>query len=148
MPTRSLPPSPPRVSTRGFTLLEIMLVVMIIALLLGAAIKFMAPNLEIVKGQRVQGDLQAITTQLRLYEALNGSLPTTEQGLQALVTQPQTEPKPATWRRLMDEVPKDPWQQEYVYVQPGKHNPQSFDLYSKGADHKADTPDDMGNWKQ
>ena len=55
-------------------------------------------------------------------------------------------PKPARWRQIMDALPKDPWQQDYVYVYPGKHNPKSYDLFSKGPDHQADTADDIGNW--
>ena len=136
-----------RVLQDAFTLLEIMLVVIIISLLLGAAVKYMAPALGVTKDVVVDGDLQNIGSQLRLYEALTGSLPTTEQGLMALVVQPQSEPKPARWQKLLDQVPKDPWQQEYVYVCPGKHNPQSYDLYSKGPDHIAETADDHGNWK-
>ena len=144
----SLPPTrQSRLRQRGFTLLEIMLVVIIIALLLGAAVKFMGGNVDVARQVVVQSDLQNIGSQLRLYEALTGSMPTTEQGLQALVTQPQSEPKPARWQRLLDQVPKDPWQQEYIYVYPGKHNPQGYDLYSKGSDHIADTADDLGNWK-
>ncbi len=133
---------------QAFTLLEIMLVVIIIALLLGAAVKYMGGSVGVAKQVVVDGDLQNIGSQLRLYEALTGSLPTTDQGLMALVNQPQTDPKPARWQRLLDQVPKDPWQQEYIYVFPGKRNPQSYDLYSKGPDHIADTADDLGNWKQ
>lgn len=134
-------------SKAAFTLLEIMLVVIIIALLLGAAVKYMGGSVGVAKQVVVEGDLQNIGSQLRLYEALTGSLPSTEQGLMALVTQPQSDPKPARWQKLLDQVPKDPWQQDYVYVYPGKHNPQSYDLFSKGADHIADTADDLGNWK-
>lgn len=125
-----------------------MLVVTIIILLLGTAVKFLLPNLVIGQETRVQADLSAMKTALTTYQGLNGFLPSTDQGLQALVTSPQSEPKPATWRKLMDEVPKDAWGQEYVYVQPGRHNPDSYDLYSKGPDRSADTADDIGNWKK
>ena len=133
---------------RGFTLLEIMLVVTIIILLLGAGVKFLLPNLVVGQETRVQADLMALRTSLSTYQGLNGFLPTTEQGLGALVTSPQSEPKPATWRKLMDEIPKDSWGQDYVYVQPGKHNPEGYDVYSKGPDRVADTADDIGNWKK
>src|SRR5947208_3045762 len=79
----------------AFTLLEIMLVVTIIALLLAAAIKFMSPNVDIAKRVRVTGDIQAIKTSLLAYQGINGFYPTTEQGLQALVTAPSTDPRPA-----------------------------------------------------
>ena len=133
---------------RGFTLLEIMLVVTIIILLLGAGVKFLLPNLVVGQETRVMADMAAIKTALTTYQGLNGFLPTTDQGLLALTASPQGEPKPATWRKLMDEVPKDSWGQEYVYQQPGKHNPEGFDLYSKGPDRLADTADDIGNWKK
>ena len=137
-----------RRAVRGFTLLEIMLVVTIIILLLGLGVKYILPNLFVAQDVKAQADIQTLSQQLRLYQGLNGVLPTTEQGLPALVSAPQSEPRPASWRKLMDDLPKDPWQQDYVYVQPGKHNPEGFDLYSKGPDRKDDTADDVGNWKK
>jgi len=93
-----------RKKQRAFTLLEIMLVVTIIALLLAAAIKFMAPNVDIAKRVRVAGDIQAIKTSLLAYQGINGFYPTTEQGLQALVVAPSTDPGlPAgnnSWRQF------------------------------------------------
>ena len=94
------------------------------------------------KGVAVRSDIQAIGTQLKLYESVNGFLPTTEQGLQALVTQPSTEPKPTRWYQLFKEVPKDPWGSNYIYLSPGRKNPTGYDLYSAGPDRKADTADD------
>jgi general secretion pathway protein G len=131
---------------QGFTLLEIMLVVMIIAVLAGSAIYMMGGNVGIAQGVRAQADIQAIATQLKIYEALNGFLPTTEQGLQALVTRPDTDPKPTQWHQLLPKIPMDPWHQPYLYENPGKHNSESFDLYSAGPDRKPGTDDDIGNW--
>ena len=129
----------------GFTLLEIMLVVSIIVILLGVAISQIGNPGGMVKSEvAVKSDIQGITSQLRLYESINGFLPTTEQGLQALVTQPSTEPKPTRWYQLFKKVPKDPYGNNYVYLCPGRKNPNSFDLYSAGPDRKADTADD--NW--
>jgi general secretion pathway protein G len=127
---------------QGFTLLEIMLVVTIIALLLGAAIYRMAPTVDVAKGTRVQADIQGVRTMLLAYSGRNGFYPTTEQGLKALVTKPETEPMPAQWTRLMDQVPKDAWGMEYVYRCPGIKNPNSYDLYSAGPDRIPDTADD------
>jgi general secretion pathway protein G len=127
---------------RGFTLLEIMLVVTIIALLLGTAIYKLAGNVEYARHTRVQADIQGISTQLRLYESMNGFYPTTEQGLQALVTQPDTDPRPTRWYQLYTEVPKDPWQSDYIYRCPGTKHPESYDLFSAGKDRKPDTADD------
>jgi general secretion pathway protein G len=127
----------------AFTLLEIMLVVTIIALLMGAAIYKLAGNVEVSRHVRVQGDIQAFNTQLKLYQSLNGFFPTTDQGLQALVTPPVTDPKPTRWTQLMnDPLPKDPWGTPYIYLCPGKKNPNSYDLYSAGPDRTPDTADD------
>lgn len=127
---------------QGFTLLEIMIVVSIIAILMGTAIYKLSGNIEYAKRQAVAGDIQAISTQLKLYESMNGFLPTTEQGLQALVTQPVTEPRPSRWYQLFKEVPKDPWHSDYIYLNPGRKNPTGYDLYSAGPDRKPDTADD------
>lgn len=126
----------------GFTLLEIMLVVMIIGLLLGTAIYKLRGNVEISRSVAVQSSLQSIRTQLKLYESLNGFPPTTEQGLQALVVRPQGEPQPTRWTQFLDSVPKDPWGKEFIYVSPGRKNPNSYDLYSAGPDRTPDTADD------
>jgi general secretion pathway protein G len=131
----------------GFTLFEIMLVVMIIALLLATAIHYMGGDVGIARDVRVKADIDAISTQLKLYQALNGFLPTTDQGLQALVTRPDSDPKPTQWHKLMDQIPLDPWFNPYVYENPGKHNQDSFDLYSMGSHGKSGTDADfVGNW--
>ncbi len=122
-----------------------MLVVTIIVVLMGAAIVLLRGNLEFAKDQRVEGDIQAITTQLKLYETMNYFPPTTEQGLQALVSKPSTEPVPQRWRQLLKEVPLDPWGMKYNYRNPGRRNPESFDLFSFGPD-RVESDDDIGNW--
>lgn len=129
-------------SNAGFTLLEIMLVVMIIGLLLGTAIYKLKGNVEVSRGVAVQSSLQSIKTQLKLYESLNGFPPTTEQGMRALVTQPESEPRPTRWNQLLDGVPKDPWGKEFIYISPGRRNPNGYDLYSSGPDRLPDTADD------
>jgi len=130
----------------AFTLLEIMLVVGIIVIILGVAVARLGNTTGIAKDMRVQADLQQISTQLRLYESMNGFLPTTQQGLQALVSQPSTDPRPARWYQLFKDLPKDPWANDYIYISPGRKNPTGYDLYSAGPDRKADTADD--NWGQ
>jgi general secretion pathway protein G len=132
--------------TAAFTLLEIMLVVGIIVIILGVAVARLGNTTGVAKDMRVSADLQQISTQLRLYESMNGFLPTTEQGLKALVTQPDTDPKPTRWYQLFKDLPKDPWGNDYIYLSPGRKNPTSYDLYSAGQDRKPDTADD--NWGQ
>jgi general secretion pathway protein G len=127
---------------QGFTLLEIMLVVSIIVIILGVAISKLGNTTGIAKSMRVQADVQAIKTQLQLYESMNGFFPTTEQGLQALVSQPQNDPRPTRWYQLFKEMPKDPWGSDYIYRSPGLKNPGGYDLYSAGPDRQPDTSDD------
>jgi general secretion pathway protein G len=133
-----------RKNQSGFTLLEIMLVVGIIVIILGVAVGRLKNTTNIAKDMRVRADIQAIDTQLKLYESMNGFFPTTEQGLQALVVQPDSDPKPTRWYQLFKDLPKDPWNNDYIYLCPGKKNPDSYDLYSAGPDRKPDTADD--NW--
>ncbi|MDQ3623129.1 MAG: type II secretion system major pseudopilin GspG [Verrucomicrobiota bacterium] len=128
----------------GFTLLEIMMVVMIIALLAASAIYFMGDNLGIAQETRVSSDLKMLETQLLIYKNSVGFYPSAEQGIQALIVQP--EPKPRGWRQLLKDMPRDPWQNEYFYVYPGRRNPNSYDLFSAGNDRKPETADDIGNW--
>jgi general secretion pathway protein G len=132
----------PTTNQSAFTLLEIMLVVTIIALLLGAAIYKLSGNVEYSRHVRVAADLQGINTQLKVYESMSGFFPTSEQGLQALVTQPTTDPQPGRWYQLYSQLPKDPWQNNYVYRSPGTKNPNGYDLFSPGPDHLPDTTDD------
>jgi len=99
-------------------------------------------HVAIAKSMRVQADIQAIKTQLQLYQSMNGFYPTTEQRLQALVTQPQNDPRPTRWYQLFRELPKDPWGSNYIYRNPGLKNPSGYDLFSAGPDRQADTGDD------
>ena len=119
-----------------------MIVVGIIVILLGLAISKIGNPTGFAKQTAVRADVQAIGTQLQLYESMNGFYPTTEQGLQALVTQPTTDPSPTRWYQLFKQVPKDPWGSEYIYHCPGQKHPESYDLYSAGPDRRADTADD------
>lgn len=119
-----------------------MLVVTIIALLLGTAIYKLSGNVEYARHNRVAADIQSISTQLKLYESMNGFYPTGEQGLEALVVQPSSDPQPQRWYQLFKELPKDPWNNNYIYLNPGRKNASGYDLYSAGQDRKADTPDD------
>ena len=119
-----------------------MLVVGIIVILLGVAISRIGNVGAIAQDVAVQSDISSITTQLKTYEAMNGFLPTTEQGLHALVNKPTTEPVPSRWHQYFTEVPKDPWRNEYIYLNPGRKNSSGYDLYSAGKDRQPDTADD------
>ena len=131
-----------RNTTAAFTLLEIMLVVMIIALLATSAIYLMKGNLDIAKDTLVRSDLQLVLTQLQLYETVSGTgrPPTTAEGLKALM-HPKRGPK------LLPKIPVDPWGTELQYRYPAtKSTTEDYDLFSAGPDRKPDTNDDIGNW--
>lgn len=130
--------------SRGYTLFEIMLVLGIISILVGSAIYMLVGNLDVAREQRVDADRQTIATQLRTYEVVNYTMPTTEQGLEALVKAPTSEPKPRRWKKLLEKVPLDPWGTPYVYRNPSKlNNDKGYDLYSLGPDKK-ESDDDIG----
>jgi len=131
----------------GFTLLEIMLVVMIIAVLAGSAIFLLRGNLDTARIEgRIRPDLQNILTQLQMYETINGAPPSTEQGLQALVTMPGGDPQPRRWSQLMPMVPQDPWGIAYQYRYPATRSKISaYDVFSAGKDRLPDTADDIWN---
>ena len=130
----------------GFTLLEIMIVVLIIGLLIGVAVKGVK-QLEYAREIAVKGHIESYKTNLLMYQGMNGNYPTTEQGLKALITKPSSEPRPRQWRVIMEAPILDPWQHEYNYASPGRHNTSGFDIYSSGPDGIPDTADDIGNWE-
>lgn len=130
---------------RGFTLIEILLVLGIISLLLGLAVMNLG---NVMGGSKIvvaRADIQAIQNGLRAYELVSRRLPSTEQGLEALVNKPTNAPVPRQWHRAMDSVPTDPWNTPYQYRNPGVKNPTSYDLFSYGPD-KVESDDDIGNW--
>ena len=95
--------------------------------------------------QRAIADIQSLEVQLQCYRFQNHYFPTTEQGLNALVKLPTTEPIPLNWHQLLEKFPLDPWGRPYRYCSPGKHNPDEFDVFSLGADGR-ESNDDIGNW--
>ena len=152
-PLRSatLPFRPPHSALRpgsaAFTLIEIVIVLTIISILAAGSIYMLKGNVDVAKETRVDGDLQNLMTQLQLYEARNMRPPTTEQGLKARVEKPTTEPLPEKWTALLEEVPKDPWGQEYKYRYPAQKSKKAYDVYSVGKDGVEGNEDDIGNWK-
>jgi general secretion pathway protein G len=135
---------------RGFTLLEIMVVLAILGLLVAVLVKNVGGDLD--RGQRQGASLfvkSTLSLPLTTFRIDIGSYPTTAQGLQALITAPQSGTQRWTGPYLdvpSGKVPLDPWQQPYEYRFPGVHNKSSYDLFSKGPDQSAGTEDDIGNW--
>jgi general secretion pathway protein G len=136
-----------RSSARGFTLMEMLIVLSIIALLMGMVIYNLTGVNEVAQQQKVQSDLLSFKELLAAYQLESGSLPTTEQGLKALWEKPTVEPLPDRWKAMLESEVKDPWGHSYQYLNPGKHNPDRYDVYSDGPDGLPDTDDDIGNWK-
>ena len=143
--TKNLRPLRPRSRNAGYTLIEIMTVLMIIAVLVGSVVYLLVGNVDVARTSRVDADFQAIATQLRTYEMMNMRMPSTGQGLDALVKRPGGEPAPRRWIQLLERVPLDPWGEPYQYSNPGKLNPRGFDLVSKGPDRQLGTEDDLNN---
>ncbi len=130
----------------AFTLIEIVLVITIIAILGAAAINLIKGNVDVAKETRVESDVKNILTQIKVYEARNLQPPTSEQGLKALVQRPDAEPIPERWTQLLEEVPKDPWNNEFRYAFPAKRSKGDYDVFSLGKDG-IESDDDIGNWK-
>jgi general secretion pathway protein G len=134
---------------RGFTLIEIMVVVIIIGLLAAVIVPEVIHRVDDARIAKAKQDIQALETALTMFRLDNSKYPTTEQGLQALVQQP-TDPSIRHWRPggYLQHVSKDPWGNDYQYTSPGQHN-KDYDLYSLGADGQPGgegNDADIGNW--
>ncbi|MGO3983863.1 type II secretion system major pseudopilin GspG [Pseudomonas sp. SAS7] len=144
----------PRASRRrqgGFTLIEIMVVVIILGVLGGLVLPNVMSRPDHAKATAVRTDLQSISTALEIYRLDNGRYPTTAQGLEALVTRPTQAPLPRLWsaQGYLKSMPLDPWGTHYQYLSPGARSNQGFDLYSFGADSQPGGEGldaDIGNW--
>jgi len=135
-----------RTSRRGFTLMEMLIVLTIIALLMGMVIFQVSDLSGGAKREKVQADLLAFKEMLASYQLENGMLPSTDQGLKALWSKPTVDPVPPHWVKKLDEETLDPWGHSYQYRNPGKKNPDKYDVFSMGEDGLPDTADDIGNW--
>lgn len=133
---------------RGFTLIEIMIVVIIIAALASMIVPRLSGRSEQARVSVAKGDISGnISLALKLYELDNGNYPTTDQGLEALLSKPSSNPAPINWNGpYLEREPIDPWGKEYQYRFPGAHNTQGFDLYSLGKDG-VENDDDVANWQ-
>lgn len=131
---------------KGFTLIEILLVVIIIGALAAMIIPRLAGRGDQAKVKVAKTDIDAnLATALKLYELDNGMFPTTSQGLSALKSKPSTNPVPQNWNGpYIEKEPMDPWNRSYIYASPGDHR-SDYDLSSKGKD-EASEKDDIVNW--
>jgi len=146
----TLSPQPSALAPRGFTLIEILVVVVILGILAAIVVPKVMEHPGEARQVRAKQDIQAIATALNMYKLDNFTYPSTEQGLDALVSKPGGAPEAPNWRKggYLDKTPKDPWGRPYLYLHPGSHG--DIDVFSYGADGKpgGDSEDaDVGNWE-
>lgn len=138
------------IKQQGFTLIEIIVVVVIIGILATfVAPKFMGKT-DDARVVKAMNDIKALESALDIYKLDNYTYPTTDQGLDALINLPTSDPIPSNWQKggYVKKLEKDPWQREYLYLSPGEHS--EVDIYSLGADGiegGEGSSADIGNWK-
>lgn len=128
----------------GFTLIEVMVVVVILGILAAIVVPRIMDRPDEARKVKAQQDIRALEAALNLYRLDNYAYPSTDQGLEALSQKPV--PDPPRWKEggYVDRLPMDPWQHPYQYLSPGSHG--SLDIYSMGPDGQSGTDDDIGNW--
>ena len=143
----SSPPNGVALRRRGFTLLELLVVLAIIATLVAVVAPNIFRNVGDAKTAAAKSQVEIFGLALDSYRMDNDTYPTTSQGLAALRVKPVTGDTPRNWRGpyLRKDVPLDPWGRPYLYVAPGIENPTSYDLYTLGRDGKAGGSDEDGD---
>jgi general secretion pathway protein G len=133
---------------RGFTLIELMVVLLIIGVLAALIVPNVLDRADDARVTAAKTDIANLMQALKLYKLDNQRYPTAEQGLQALLVKPTTLPVPTNWKTYLDQLPKDPWGTPYVYLNPGIKG--EIDVMSYGADGKAGGEGkdaDLGSWQ-
>jgi len=138
-------------SNMGFTLIEVLVVVVILAILASIVVPKIIGHTDDAMIAKAKADVQGIATALNLYKLDNFTYPSTDQGLEALVSKPGGSPEAANWRSggYLQRLSKDPWHHDYQYVAPGQHG--DFDVYSLGKDGQTGGDGlaaDIGNWTE
>jgi general secretion pathway protein G len=130
---------------KGFTLIEVMVVVVILSILAAIVVPKIMDRPEQARITKAKSDIRALEAALNLYRLDNMVYPTTDQGLEALVSKPSDSPEPRNWKEggYLDRLPLDPWGNAYLFLNPGTHG--VIDIYSAGQDMQS-VDDDLGNW--
>lgn len=130
----------------GFSLLEVMVVLVIIGIIASMIVPNLMGSQDTAREQKAVIDIGSLETALGMYRSQNYNYPTTEQGLEALVEQTEIEPIPRRFPEggYIKRLPQDPWGNDYQLLNPGEHG--KMDIFSMGPDGEADTDDDIGNW--
>lgn len=132
---------------RGFTLMEMILVILIITLLIGMGVYSLVGVMGDAESVAAKADVKNLETNLIRYRTVCDMFPTNAQGLQALVTRPTSNPVPKQWKQFLQaSAVQDPWNQPYQYKNPGVRNKGGYDIYSFGPDG-VESEDDIGNWE-
>ena len=137
-----------RRQSRGFTLLELMVVIVIIGVLAALIAPSVLSKVGQAKITAAQSDISSLMNALKMYKLDNGRYPSSDQGLQALATKPTTGTIPGNWRSYLDKLPDDPWHHPYQYANPGVHG--EIDVFSFGADGQPGgegNDADIGSWQ-
>ncbi len=145
MPLR---PHPLARRTRGFTLIELMVVLVVIGILAALIVPNVIERADDARVTAARTDVNNLMQALKLYKLDNQTYPSAEQGLDALVHKPATAPIPPNWKPYVDKLPTDPWGRPYQYLNPGIHG--EVDVFSFGADGKpgGEGKDaDIGSWQ-
>lgn len=130
----------------GFTMLEMMVVIVILGIMATLVVPQIFGQREQADMQKAISDITALENAMEMYRVQNAVYPTTEQGLEALVSEPQTDPRPRNYQTegYIRRLPADPWGNEYRLLSPGQNG--RFDIFSVGPDGQPGTEDDIGNW--
>jgi general secretion pathway protein G len=137
----------PTAAEGGFTLVEVMVVVIILGVLAALIVPRVLGRTEEARAVAARQDIASVMQALKLYRLDNSRYPTTEQGLKALVEKPTIQPVPTNWKSYLDRLPKDPWGNPYQMLSPGLHG--EIDVVSLGADGQpggSGADADIGSW--
>jgi general secretion pathway protein G len=132
---------------RGFTLIELMVVIMILGVLAALVVPRVMSRPDEARVVAAKQDIAQVMQALKLYRLDNSRYPTTEQGLQSLAVRPSSGPVPSNWKSYLDKVPNDPWGKPYQYLNPGVRG--EIDVFSFGADGQSGgtgVEADIGSW--